>query len=61
MIKYKVYSTLKDVNTTGIELIVEVESEIRAVNKAIYIWRRRGFYASKRETVAEVIAEGGEE
>lgn len=31
MTKYKVYSMLKDVNTTGLELIVEAESEIQAV------------------------------
>lgn len=61
MKKYRVYSTLKDVNPTGLELIVEAESEIQAVNKVIYIWRRRGFYVYKRETVAEVIAEGEEE
>lgn len=57
MKKYKVYSTLKDVNPTGLELTVEADSEIQAVNKAVYIWRQRGFYAYKRETVAEVITE----
>lgn len=55
MKKYRIYSTLKDVNPTGIELIVEADSEIQAINKAIYIWRRRGFYAYKREAVAEAI------
>ena len=55
MKKYRVYSTLKDVNPKGLELIVEADSEIQAVNKAVYIWRRSGFYAYKRETAAEVI------
>lgn len=53
--KYRVYSTLKDVNPVGLDLIVDAVSEIQAVNKAVYIWRRRGFYAYKRETVAEEI------
>lgn len=57
MKKYKVYSSLKGVNPTGLELIIEAESKIQAVNKAVYIWRRSGFYAYKRETVAEAITE----
>jgi len=61
MKKYRVYSTLKDVNPTGLELIIEAVSEIQAVNKAVYIWRRRGFYACKRYTVTELITEGSEE
>ena len=55
MKKYRVFSTLKDVNPTGLELIVEADSEIQAINKAVYIWRRSGFYAYKREIVAELI------
>lgn len=58
MKKYRVYNTLKDVNPTGLELIVEAVSERYAVNKAEYIWRLRGFRACKRYTVAEEIIEG---
>lgn len=58
MKKYRVYSTLKGINPTGLETIFEADNENHAINIALNTWRRSGFLTSKRETVAEVITNG---